>query len=72
MLITRKICWPWGLATVEAMGDPACFLSDTCVSCGRYLDDTDERYCLHCGESLVGPTPVDNPAADELGDRKPS
>jgi hypothetical protein len=72
MSITRKICSRWGLATVVAMGDPACFLSETCLSCGRHLDDTDEEYCVYCGEPLVRATQVDTPAGDDVGGREPS
>ena len=48
------------------MGDPACFLSRTCLSCGRSLDRVvdDALTCPHCGRRTdgthgeVGPVPT--------------
>lgn len=36
------------------MGDPACFLDATCLSCGRFLDtsELDDEHCPHCGVDL--------------------
>lgn len=34
------------------MGDAACFLDATCLSCGRFIDSSeldDETHCPHCG-----------------------
>lgn len=42
------------------MGDPACWLSSTCLSCGRFVDAElvdDDNTCPHCGAEL--PPPVD-------------
>ena len=38
------------------MGDPACFLDRTCLTCGRFLDSTeleDRTTCPHCGTELA-------------------
>jgi rRNA maturation endonuclease Nob1 len=38
------------------MGDPACWLEQTCLGCGRFLD-ADQREgdrCPHCGAELSG------------------
>ena len=40
------------------MGDPACFLDSTCLTCGRFLDSTeleDPSACPHCGSELLTP-----------------
>lgn len=36
------------------MGDPACFLSSTCIACGRFLEESDlaEDSCPHCDAEL--------------------
>jgi hypothetical protein len=65
------------------MGDPACFLSSTCITCGRMLEPgaADADRCPHCGAPLdhldreqapnglarVGPSWVD-PKAHEAAD----
>jgi hypothetical protein len=48
------------------MGDPACFLDRTCLSCGRFLEDsmvTDSR-CPHCGAPLEDP---DSALGEDVG-----
>jgi DNA-directed RNA polymerase subunit RPC12/RpoP len=39
------------------MGDPACFLDATCLTCGRFLDsaELEEPHCPHCGSELLSP-----------------
>jgi predicted amidophosphoribosyltransferase len=46
------------------VGDNACWLDQTCLSCGRFLDldDTDDGCCPHCGAEL--PPAADDPAFD--------
>jgi len=49
-------------ATVDVMGDDACWLDRTCLSCGRFvdLDEAQDRRCPHCGADL--PAPADDEA----------
>jgi len=52
----------------EGMGDDACWLDRTCLSCGRFLeaDHVDDRSCPHCGadRSVVpAPSPSEDPDA---------
>lgn len=37
------------------MGDPACFLAETCLECGRFLEEPAD-VCPHCGADLIGDT----------------
>jgi hypothetical protein len=48
------------------MGDDACWLDRTCLSCGRFLDldDVEDSRCPHCGADL--PPPGDGTAIDEV------
>lgn len=41
------------------MGDPACFLDATCLSCGRFVEtrDGDDPTCPYCGGPLDGTPP---------------
>jgi predicted RNA-binding Zn-ribbon protein involved in translation (DUF1610 family) len=41
------------------MGDNACWLDQTCLSCGRFLDlaEVEDGRCPHCGAEL--PPPAD-------------
>jgi predicted RNA-binding Zn-ribbon protein involved in translation (DUF1610 family) len=46
------------------MGDDACWLDRTCLSCGRFLESgEDDVTCPHCGAERVvateDPTPLD-------------
>jgi predicted Zn-ribbon and HTH transcriptional regulator len=49
------------------MGDDACWLNQTCLSCGRFLDreEVDATRCPHCGAERV----VDVPGAPEALER---
>jgi|FLYL01.1.fsa_nt_gi hypothetical protein len=51
------------LLTFCLMGDPACFLSATCLSCGRFIgdEDADDELCPHCGKSRLGEAPKPPP-----------
>lgn len=45
-------------STLELMGDPACALGTTCLSCGRVLEvRRDDGRCPHCGEYPDGTVP---------------
>ena len=37
-----------------AMGDPACFLAETCLDCGRFVEGAADDICPHCGADLSG------------------
>lgn len=35
------------------MGDPVCWLSSTCLACGRFVDAEEaDGICPHCGAEL--------------------
>lgn len=34
------------------MGDPACYLSSVCLTCGRFLEPVDVSICPHCGQEI--------------------
>lgn len=37
------------------MGDPACWLGATCLSCGRFVEpDHEDERCVACGRLLDG------------------
>lgn len=36
------------------MGDPACYLSSVCLTCGTFLETVDVSVCPHCGEEIEG------------------
>lgn len=49
------------------MGDPACFLSTTCLACGRVLegDQQEARICIHCGAPIDGSSTQENEKVDD-------
>lgn len=46
------------------MGDPVCWLSETCLACGRFLEEPTDGRCPHCGHPLDDDSPAgrDRPA----------
>lgn len=69
MLIARKPSPATVWLPLWAMGDPACFLSNSCLICGRFLaeEDRDRKNCVQCGERLVGEDPGESVARDKTG-----
>lgn len=45
------------------MGDPACWLSKVCESCGQMLDHGDVDSCANCESPTEGAHPAPSPVA---------
>ncbi len=50
---------PRAVITFHAMGEPSCFVSSTCLSCGQVLVgvDQEKEICVHCGKPVDGSEP---------------
>ena len=51
------------------MGDPACWMANVCLACGRFTEELAEHdECPHCGAPVAAdPAPSGSPPTGERG-----